>query len=297
MGNRRNSRENLTSVRQKGALRCYDEHNLLYYSIDQWGNCPRENGRLVKEQLYGQFARSGKAVDSPQRLELLDLLCQGERPVEEPAREVKLTLGNASRHLQILRGARLVEARKQGVKVYYRMADEAVYRFFRGMRRLAEERLAEVQRIKEEYFGDRRTLQPVDREDLMNRAGRGDITLLDVRPAVEYRAGHLPCARSIPLKELKAHLDDLPRDQEIVAYCRGPCCVLAREAVRYLSAKGFKAHRLEDGVLEWRDAGLPVVEEKESGRTRGRSPLSRPRAGARWISSRSLLRHYKEKRR
>ncbi len=216
------------------------------------------NGRIVKEQLYEQFSRIGKAVSSPQRLELLDLLCQGERPVENLAKEAKLSFANASRHLQILRGARLVTTRKEGTRIYYRLADDEVCSFFRSMRSLAERRLSEVHQIMADYFENRQSLEPADRISLLERARQGSVTILDVRPRLEYQSSHLPYAVSIPLQELKFRLDELPMNQEIVAYCRGPYCVLAQEAVKYLHSKGYKAVRLEDGVHEWNEAGLPV---------------------------------------
>lgn len=215
-------------------------------------------GRQVKQQLYEQFTRIGKAVDSPQRLELLDVLCQGERNVEDLAEEAHLSFANASRHLQILRAARLVETRRDGVRIYYRLADEEVCSFFREMRKLAEKRLAEVRQIMEDYFGERRSLEAVNRKSLIKRVRTGQVILLDVRPRAEYESAHLPHAISVPLREISKHLDNLPRDQEIVAYCRGPYCVLAQEAVKFLQSRGYRASRLEDGVLEWNEAGLPI---------------------------------------
>lgn len=217
------------------------------------------SGRAVKSQLYEQFARIGKAVDSPQRLELLDLLCQGERPVEELAHEAHLSVANTSRHLQVLRSASLVDARKVGVKVYYRLADETVCSFFNAMRRLAEERLAEVSQIMDDYFIDPEGFEPVAGVDLMKRAGEGTVLIIDVRPVEEFRQGHLPQARSVPLRELEKRIADLPSDREIVAYCRGPYCVLAQEAVKQLRSLGYRATRFPDGIREWRQAGLPVV--------------------------------------
>jgi rhodanese-related sulfurtransferase len=214
--------------------------------------------RQTKERLYEQFARIGRAIASPQRLELLDLLCQCEKTVETLARQASLSVANTSRHLQILRGAHLVETRKEGLHVYYRLADENVCEFLYSLRRLAESRLAEIDRLIADYFGNRDELKPIDRKKLLQRAKRGEIAVLDVRPRDEYLAGHLPYARSIPLSELKKRLKELSPTQEIVAYCRGPYCVLAQEAVKILRARGFRAIRLEDGILEWKKAGLPV---------------------------------------
>ncbi|MBU1652597.1 metalloregulator ArsR/SmtB family transcription factor [bacterium] len=215
-------------------------------------------GRLVKHQLYEQFSRIGKAVASPQRLELLDLLCQGERSVEELAKEAKLAFANTSRHLQILQGVHLVDTRREGTRIYYRLADNKVCSFYRNMCGLAERRLSEVHQIMEDYFGSRKDLEAVNRQNLLARSRAGQVTILDVRPRLEYNSSHLPNAVSVPLRELKKYLDQLPKDQEIVAYCRGPYCVLAQEAVNLLRSEGFQANRLEDGVLEWQEAGLPV---------------------------------------
>ena len=215
--------------------------------------------RVFKGRVYEQLARIGKAVASPQRLELLDLLGQGPRTVENLAQEAHLTVANTSRHLQVLRAARLIDAEKEGVFVRYRVADEAVVDFFRSLRVLAASRLAELDQIARQFFKDRDALEPVDRKALLVRARKGLVTVLDVRPREEYRAGHIPGAISIPLKELKDRLAELPRDQDIVAYCRGPYCVLAAQAVDLLREQGFRVVRLEDGVPDWRAHGLPVA--------------------------------------
>ena len=215
--------------------------------------------RVFKDRVYEQLARIGKAVASPQRLELLDLLGQGPRTVENLAQEAHLTVANTSRHLQVLRGARLIEAEKEGVFVRYRVADEAVVDFFRSLRILAASRLAELDQITRQFFKDRDTLEPVDRKALLARARKGLVTVLDVRPTEEYRAGHIAGAISLPLHQLKDRLAELPRDQDIVAYCRGPYCVLAAQAVALLQEHGFRAVRLEDGVADWRAHGLPVA--------------------------------------
>ena len=223
-------------------------------------------GRQVKEALYEQFARLGKALASPRRIELLDLLCQGERTVEALAEAARMGVTNTSAHLQVLRQARLVETRREGVKVYYRLADEEVCRFFFALRDLARARLAEVEQVVQDYLEARDELEPVSRQALLERLDRGDVTVLDVRPPEEFAAGHIPGARSVPLPELERRLDELPRDVEVVAYCRGPYCVLAPEALGILRAAGFRARRLEDGFPEWRLAGLPVeVGERRGG--------------------------------
>jgi rhodanese-related sulfurtransferase len=215
-------------------------------------------GREVKQTLYEQFARLGKAVASPKRIELLDLLCQGERTVEGLAGASRMGVANTSAHLQVLRQARLVETRREGVKVFYRLADDAVCRFYFALRDLGRARLAEVEQVVQTYFQARDELEPVSRDDLLDRLERGDVAVVDVRPAEEFAAGHIPGAASIPLAELAERLDELPRDVEIVAYCRGPYCVFAPQALTILRAGGFRARRLEDGLPEWRLARLPV---------------------------------------
>lgn len=209
--------------------------------------------------MYEQLARIGKAVASPQRLELLELLSQGPRTVDSLAQEAHLTVANASRHLQILRGARLVETEKEGLFVRYSLANELAADFIRSLRVLAANRLAELDRIARDFFKDRTPPEALDRHDLLQRARQGLVTVLDVRPVEEYRAGHIAAAISIPVEELPGRLAELPRDQEIVAYCRGPYCVLAAQAVELLHQHGFRAVRLEDGVADWRAHGLPVA--------------------------------------
>jgi rhodanese-related sulfurtransferase/predicted transcriptional regulator len=214
--------------------------------------------RAKKDQLFEQFARISKALSSPRRLELLDLLCQGERTVESLAREADLSIANASQHLQVLRAARLVETRKEEQYVYYRLADPTVGDFWLKLRDLARLRLAEMDQVVQDYFDGRQEMVSIDRDELLRRATAGEVTLLDVRPVEEYEAAHLPTAKSVPLEALPDLLDRLPRDQEIVAYCRGPYCVFATDAVEILRQHGFKASRFEEGVLEWRASGLPI---------------------------------------
>ncbi len=216
------------------------------------------SNRRFKDAIYEQFARIGKAVSSPKRLELLDLICQGEHTVETLAKETKLTLANTSQHLQVLRAARLVETEKNGLYVMYRLADLSVGEFYRVIRILAESRLAEVEQITRRFMEEKNGMEPVDREKFLERVQNGAVTVLDVRPEDEYHYGHIPHSISIPLKELVTRLSELPRDQEIVAYCRGPYCVLAMQAVEILQAHGFQAVRLDYGVQDWRANGLPV---------------------------------------
>ena len=217
--------------------------------------------RRFKDAIYEQLARIGKAVSSPKRLELLDLLSQAPRTVEALAKEANLTVANASRHLHILRGASLVESHKDGLFVTYRIVDDSVCEFFRRMRLLAERRLADIEQITRRFLEGREALEAVDREELLERVRRGSVTVIDVRPAEEYRAGHIPGAISIPLKELEARLAELPTNREIVAYCRGPYCVLAIQAVETLRAKGYRAVRMEEGVPDWRARGYEVAVE------------------------------------
>lgn len=217
------------------------------------------DNRRYKDAIYEQFARIGKAMSSPKRLELLDLLCQGARTVEVLAKEAGLTVANASQHLHVLHAARLVETEKEGLFVTYRIADETVSEFLMTLRGLAETRLAELEQITRLFLKGREGLEAIDRETLLERVNKGEVTVLDVRPVEEYGAGHIPGAISVPLKELETHLSDLSRDQEIVAYCRGPYCVLAIQAVQFLRARGLRALLLEDGIIEWRAHGLPVA--------------------------------------
>lgn len=211
---------------------------------------------------YDHFARIGKALASGRRVELLDVLCQGERSVEALARAARMSVTNTSQHLHILRSARLVEARKQGTKVIYRVADEDVCRFFLQLCELAHARLAEVdQLVRCHLDGD--PFDAVTREELLERVERGDVLVLDVRPPEEFAAGHIAGAVSVPLEELEDRLDALPAEGEIVAYCRGPYCLLASRALELLRANGFRARRLEDGFPEWRLAGLPVAVGEE----------------------------------
>ena len=214
--------------------------------------------RQYKDETYAQFARIGKAVSHPKRLEILDLLCQGPRTVEILAREAGLGIASASQHLKVLRDARLLDAEKKGLFVTYRLADETVCAFFRTMRSLAESRLAEVEQITRRFLAGRKGMEPVEARELFQRVREGRVTVLDVRPAEEYRAGHIAGALSIPLRELKARIKEVPRGQEVVAYCRGHYCVLAVQAVEMLRKAGLKAGRLQEGYPDWRAAGLPV---------------------------------------
>ena len=222
------------------------------------------SNRAFKDSLYAEFAVLGKALANPHRLELLDLLAQSERSVEELAKEAALSLANASAHLQVLRQARLVEAEKRGLNVVYRLSAPEVFQLWRTLRDVGSARLAEIDRLVESYFTDRDELEAVDKEELLRLLKDEGVIVIDVRPEVEYEQGHISSARSFPLQDLERRLAELPRDIEIVAYCRGPYCVYSDEAVRLLHEHGFKARRLSEGFPEWRAAGYPIeVEQPE----------------------------------
>ncbi|GMV16997.1 MAG: metalloregulator ArsR/SmtB family transcription factor [Polyangiaceae bacterium] len=223
--------------------------------------------RRFKDSVYEQFSRVGKAISAPKRLELLDLLCQGPRTVEVLAEQAGISVANASQHLQVLRASRLVESEKKGLYVEYRLAGDEVCQFYLALRRLAESRLAEVEQVTRAFFERRGALEAVAGDELLRRVRSGGVTVLDVRPVEEYRAGHIPGAISVPVGELEARLKELPRRREIVAYCRGPYCVMAVEAVELLRKRGFRARRLEQGVVDWRARGWRV-EVVRAGRTR-----------------------------
>jgi rhodanese-related sulfurtransferase len=212
----------------------------------------------LKTAIYEQIARLGRATASASRLELLDLLSQGARTVEALAQQTGQSVAATSHHLQVLRRARLVDAQKAGLYVTYRLADPQVGEFFLHLRSLAESRLAEVQHVTRQYLEGRGALEPVGNDEFVRRVRAGEVTLIDVRPREEYVAGHIPGAISIPLGELGTRLRTLPKRRDIVAYCRGPYCVMALDAVDLLRRKGFRAYRMEHGVPEWRAQGWRV---------------------------------------
>lgn len=218
----------------------------------------------LKQQLFAQLALVGKAVSHGHRLELLEYLSQGEHTVEALAKLSNLSVANASQHLRSLRQNGLVTARKEGQHVYYGLADDEIVALISVLRRVAETHLAEVDRLVHTYLTVKDKLEPVPKTELLARAQQGLVTVLDVRPPEEYQSGHLPGAINIPLKELEQRLKELPPDQQVVAYCRGPYCLLAYEAVVKLREKGYDARRLEDGFPEWRQAGLPVESDMKS---------------------------------
>ena len=216
-----------------------------------------------KHDLFTQFARIGKALGNANRLELLEFLAQGERSVEKLSKVAGLSVANTSQHLQQLRQTGLVVARKQGLQVFYSLSDDDVITLLDTLRAVGERHLAEVNRLVDSYLTVKDELEPLPREELIQRARDGLVTVLDVRPPEEYAAGHVPGAINIPLAELEQRLDELGDDQQVVAYCRGPHCILAFDAVAKLRQRGYDARRLQDGFPEWKVAGLPV--ERQAG--------------------------------
>lgn len=214
--------------------------------------------RAAKDRLFEGFASVAKALASGRRIEILDLLAQAPRSVEEVAGEIDQSVANTSHHLKVLARAGLVDTRRDGTRVICSLAGPAVLDLWRALRGVASERVAGIDRLTRDYLGDPGGLEPISRDELARRMRRGEVTVVDVRPGAEYDAGHVAGAVSIPLPELSRRLRRLDRRREVVAYCRGPYCVFADDAVRLLRRKGFRAARLEDGFPEWRDAGLPV---------------------------------------
>ncbi|HLS57276.1 MAG TPA: metalloregulator ArsR/SmtB family transcription factor [Zeimonas sp.] len=214
--------------------------------------------RTLKDLLYEQVARIGRAVSSPRRLELLELLAQGEKTVEALACELSIDIRLASAHLKALKAARLVAGRREGKYVVYRLSGTDVAQLWVALREVAEEHLLELRMTLEQMMSEPTKLASVGRAALLEQARNGEVLVIDVRPRDEYDAAHLPCARSMPVAELERRLSELPRDREIVAYCRGPFCLLSDEAVTLLSAHGFRVRKIRDGVSEWHAAGLPL---------------------------------------
>ncbi len=215
--------------------------------------------RNPKLALFAQFAAVAKCLAHAHRLELLEQLAQGERTVEVLADRTRLSIANASQHLQQMRRAGLVENRRDGKFVHYRLVDDSILHLLAALHRIAERNVAEVERIIRSYFHNRDSLEPISRAELLQRSRAGEVTILDVRPEDEFALGHLPGAVNMPLRKLEMRLAELDPAQEIVAYCRGPYCVLSYEAVAMLRAQGLRARRLEDGLPEWRAAGLPIA--------------------------------------
>lgn len=220
---------------------------------------PAASRAAAKRRIYEQFARIGKALGSPTRLELLDLLSQGERSVDALAREASLEIASCSQHLRALAAARLVETRREGQRIVYRLADPSVVALFHAVRATAEAQLAELDAVKKAYLEDEGDFEAIDRDELAKRLRDGAVVLIDVRPREEYAEGHIRGAIHVPPDEIDAWAREAPRRKEIVAYCRGPYCVYAREAVRTLRKEGLRARPLTDGVNEWRAAGKPIA--------------------------------------
>jgi rhodanese-related sulfurtransferase len=216
--------------------------------------------REFKSAIYEQFALIGKALCSGPRLEIIDVLQQADRTVEVLAAEVGQSVANTSHHLQVLKRGRLVESERRGQHIVYRLADPAVGDALRAVRVLGERRLSEIERVTAEYLADREGMEVVDKQALLERVGSGDCIVLDVRPPEEYDAAHVAGAVSVPLEELERRLGELPRDRQIVAYCRGPYCVLAVKAVETLRRHGFDAVRAPESVEDWRELGIPVID-------------------------------------
>lgn len=214
--------------------------------------------REFKDRLFEQFERIGQGLASARRLELLEVLAQGEWSVESLARETSMSVSNTSRHLQILRDAEMATARRDGVTIYYKLADEHVFHVWQALRKLAEARLVEIERIVGRFLVDRKAFEPVGLVELRDRLNTNGVVLLDVRSESEYRFGHIAGARSIPVTELEKRLGEIPKDKEIVAYCRGPYCVFADQAISILIAQGYHASRLELGFPDWQALGFPV---------------------------------------
>jgi rhodanese-related sulfurtransferase len=234
--------------------------------------------REFKDALYGQFARIGHALSSPKRIEILDLLGQGEKTVELLAEQCATPVKNTSAHLRALRQARLVETRREGTFVYYRLADEDVGIFVRSLQELGRRRLAEVQQVTHLYLDGRDALEPVTLTELRKLVDNDTVTVIDVRPREEFEAGHIPGAISIPVPELARRVGELPKRKEVIAYCRGPYCVYSLEAVTRLRKAGYRARRAEQGLPDWRARGLPVVTGSDEAAlprsTRGRRKIA-----------------------
>jgi rhodanese-related sulfurtransferase/DNA-binding transcriptional ArsR family regulator len=215
--------------------------------------------RAAKDALFDGFAEVAKALASGRRAEIVDVLAQGERSVEDVAREIDQSVANTSHHLRAMARAGLVTTRREGTRIFYALASDRVAEMWAALQAVASEHVAGLERLVAAYQGDRDGVETVDRKELAARLERGEVLVLDVRPAAEYAAGHIAGARSVPIGELRRHLRALPDDTEVVAYCRGPYCVYADDAVRELNRKGFHARRLVDGFPEWKRAGLPVA--------------------------------------
>lgn len=231
---------------------------MFKYSIEYVNNVTH---RQFKDQLFEQLARAAKALSSPRRLELVDLLAQGERSVEDLASLTGMSVANTSQHLQALRTALLVRPRRERLRTFYALSDDSVFRAWQAIRELGQRQFAEVDRLLKAYVSERESLESIAADELLRRIRNEEVIVLDVRPEPEYRAGHILGARSVPVKELQRRLAEFPKRREIAAYCRGPFCVYADEAVSILKRKGYRARRLDTGFPDWKSAGLPVETE------------------------------------
>jgi rhodanese-related sulfurtransferase len=217
------------------------------------------NSRVAKSALFDAFAEVAKALANGRRAEIVDLLAQGERSVDEIAEQIGQSVANTSHHLRAMARSGLLTTRRDGTRIFYALADDRVGDLWSALRDVAIEHVTGLDRLADAYLGDRSGVEVVDREELVQRLRRGEVTLLDVRPSPEYRSGHISGARSVPIGELRRQLRNLPKDREVVAYCRGAFCVYADDAVRELTRKGYRARRLVEGYPEWKRAGLPVA--------------------------------------
>lgn len=219
-------------------------------------------GREFKDAVFEQFARIAYCFATPKRLEIIDILAQGERDVESLAREGAMTVANASRHLQILKTARLVASRREGVHILYKLADLDVFNCWKNLQSITENRVAEIREINRLFLQERQAMESISAQELWERIQNNDVVVLDVRPVNEFEQSHIPHSLSVPLSQLKTKLNELPKDVDIVAYCRGPYCVLSPEAIAILKKAGINAIRLKEGMLEWKQIGLPVEKTK-----------------------------------
>lgn len=215
-------------------------------------------GREFKDAVFEQFARTAYAFASPKRLEIIDVLAQGEHDVETLARQSGMTVANTSRHLQVLKNVRLVDNRREGVKIFYRLADDKVYRCWKALQTLAENRVAEIREVVRQFYEENEALETLTTEQLWQRMQDQSVTVIDVRPREEYDQGHLPGALVVPLTDLKRRIHELPKDRQVVAYCRGPYCVLSAEAIKILKAAGIQSLRYKESVVDWKASGMPV---------------------------------------
>ncbi len=212
--------------------------------------------REFKDLIFLQFANVATAFSSPKRLEIIDILLQGEKDVETLSKQISASIANTSRHLQILKNSRLVDNRREGVRIYYRIADEKVFNCWKGLQSLAENRVAEIREVLKNFLEERKAMKTISKDELWSRVQSNDVVVIDVRPVEEFINGHIPGAISIPLAELRNRLSEIPNNLEVVAYCRGPYCVLAPEAIKLLRDEGYDALRLEEGLPEWKEAGF-----------------------------------------